>query len=95
MKYEIDHSHSCYFGWNYDIYDTDTLTKTNISGSGEYESQKVTQMTEEEMREFAHKKYISLLENMRYEISQVQKLYDKKIKEIKDFEKAIDNRPKE
>lgn len=93
MKYVIDHSY--YFSCEYDTYDTDTLTKTNVRGYGEYESQRVTQMTEEEMREFAHKKYVSLLEDMRYEISQVQKLYDEKIKKIKDFEKALDNRPKE
>lgn len=91
MKYTINRSD--YFGFDYDIYDSETLTMTNRRGSGEYVNERVTQMTEEEMKAFAHKMYVSLLEDMRYEMRKLQEKYDEKLKTIREFEKAIDKRP--
>lgn len=92
MKYTI--SRSDYFGIDYDVYDSETLTKTNHRGSssGEFMCEYTTQMTEEEMKAFAHEKYVSLLESMRCEILKIQEKYDEKIKVIQEFEKAIDKR---
>ena len=92
MKYTI--SRSDYFGIDYDVYDSETLTKTNHRGSssGEFMCEYATQMTEEEMKAFAHEKYVSLLEEMRREILKIQEKYDEKIKTIQEFEKAIDKR---
>lgn len=90
MKYTINRSD--YFGFDYDIYDSETLTKTTRRGSGEYVSERTTQMTEEEMKAFAHNKYVSLLEDMRYEMRKLQERYDEKLKTIEEFEKAIDKR---
>jgi hypothetical protein len=92
MKYTI--SRSDYFGIDYDVYDSETLTKTNHRGSsiGEFMCEYATQMTEEEMKAFAHEKYVSLLEEMRREILKIQEKYDEKIKVIQEFEKAIDKR---
>lgn len=88
MKYTINRTD--YFGFDYDVYDSETLTMTTRRGSGVYVSEHTSQMTEEEMKAFAQKKYVSLLEDMRYEMRKLQEKYDKKLKTIKEFEKAID-----
>lgn len=91
MKYTINRTD--YFGFDYDTYDSETLTMTTRRGSGEYVSERTTQMTEEQMKAFAHKQYVSLLEGMAYEMRKIQEKYDEKLKTIREFEKSIDKRP--
>jgi hypothetical protein len=90
MKYTI--SRDCTFGWDFTVYDTETMTRTRNSGCGDYGSTQSTEMTEEEMRQFINNRELSELKNFHYEIKRLKQRYDEKFEEIEKFKKALDNR---
>ena len=87
MKYTINRSQ--YFGFDYDVYDSETLTKTTVSGCGDYKTTRVKSLTVEEMREFAQKQYTNTLTSMYRELQKLQEKYDEELKTIQDFEKSL------
>ena len=87
MKYTIDYSQ--YFGFNYDVYDSETLTKTTVSGCGDYKTTREKSLTVEEMREFAQKQYTNTLKSMYRDLQKLQEKYDEELKKIQDFEKSL------
>lgn len=89
MKYAINKSGV--FGYDYIIYDTETLTRTCKSGCGQYGSEQVKTMTIEEMRQFINDRELEELKNYHYEMAKLQQKYEEILVKIQKFKKALDN----
>ena len=87
MKYVIERD--CTFGYDFIIYDTETMTCTKIDNYGSNESEEIT---EEKMRQSINDRELAEFRNFHYEMTKLQQKYDEKFAEIKKFKKALDNR---
>lgn len=87
MKLTINRSQ--YFGFDYDVYDSETLTKTTVSGCGDYKNTREKSLTVEEMQAFAQQQYTDTLKSMYRELQKLQEKYDEELKKIQDFEKSL------
>jgi phage host-nuclease inhibitor protein Gam len=78
--------------WTYEtiFYDSETLIQTIVRQTGSTETKKEKQMTKEEMINYAQNEHIRLFSQMNEEIKKIQNKYEKDIKQLENFKKALD-----